>query len=315
MGGDFLYSVIALEEMTKTNHYGLDAFLHSDIVVPYIESYGTEEQKKRYLPACVSGDIVTAVAMTEPGTGSDLASISTTAEESGDVVILNGVKTFISNGVHGDLVIVAGRDTEEKNPHRALSLFLVEDGTAGFKKGPAMGKLGARSQDTAELFFTNCRIPMKNRLGGKGEGFTMLMEKLQQERLLVSILSLVMAEFALGWTTGEMKKKAAGKAMGQADSFAIVEMWTEVKMSRSFLDSLIVDHMNGQSTVMETSMAKYWNSEMANRVLTRCLDLIGRETLAEACPIVRTFRDARVTPIFAGTNEIMKGIVAKSMNL
>jgi len=318
LGKDFLYSVIVLEELTRTNHYGLDTFLHSDIVVPYIDSFGSEKQKKKYLPGCVSGDIITAVAMTEPDVGSDLASMTTAAVEEGEDVILNGTKTFISNGFNCDLVVVAAKDMAVENPYQAISLYLVEAGTPGFKKGEPLQKLGVHSQDTNELFFTNCRIPTKNRLGNKGSGFPKLMEKLQQERLLVAILAKTMAEFILEWTIDHLQKMNANncsKHIPQAIQFALIEMATEVKLGKTFLEKLIADHMEGKHIVTETSMAKYWNTEMANRIADRCLNLCGEFGMLEACPIARTFRDVRVTTIFAGTNEIMKGIVAKSLGL
>jgi acyl-CoA dehydrogenase len=318
MGGDFLYSVIAIEEMTRTNQYGLDAFLHSDIVVPYLESFGTKEQKKKYLPGCVSGEIITAVAMTEPDVGSDLAAMTTTAVEEGDEVVINGSKTFISNGVICDLAIVAAKDTSIGNPYEAISLYLVEAGNPGFKKGKPLSKLGVHSQDTTELFFSNCRIPKENRMGEKGTGFINLMEKLQQERLLVAILAKTMAEIILEWTLEYLRNKSSSgtsEKISQTTQFALAEMTTEVTLGRVFLDKLIADHMEGRSIVTETSMAKYWNTEMANRVANRCLDLIGDFAMLEACPVVRTFRDVRVTPIFAGTNEIMKIIIAKSIGL
>ncbi|MBW2428548.1 MAG: acyl-CoA dehydrogenase family protein [Deltaproteobacteria bacterium] len=318
LGGDFLFSVIALEEMTRTNHYGLDAFLHSDIVVPYIDSFGSDEQKYKYLPGCVCGDIITAVAMTEPDAGSDLSAMATTAIEEDDVVIINGVKTFISNGVNCNLVVIAAKDPTVENPYRAISLYLVEEGTPGFKKGAPLQKLGVHSQDTAELFFSNCRVPKENRLGEKGTGFMILMEKLQQERLLVAILANTMAAFALDWTIESLRTQSTSNGSGQLSQsvrFALVEMSTEIKLGRTFLEKLISDHMEGRDIVSETSMAKFWNTEMANRVVGGCLELCGEMAMSESCPVVRTFRDVRVTPIFAGTNEIMKSIVAKNMKL
>ncbi len=318
LGGDFLYSVIALEELTRTNHYGLDAFLHSDIVVPYIDSFGSDKQKHKYLPGCVCGDIITAVAMTEPDAGSDLSAIATTAIEEDDVVTINGVKTFISNGINCNLVVIAAKAPAVENPYRAISLYLVEEGTPGFKKGAPLKKLGVHSQDTAELFFSNCRVPKENRLGGKGTGFLKLIEKLQQERLLVAILANTMAAFALDWTIELMRAQSTSNGSGklcQTARFSLVEMSTEIKLGRTFLDKLIADHMEGRNIVTETSMAKFWNTEMANRVVGGCLDLCGEMAMLESCPVARTFRDVRVTPIFAGTNEIMKSIVAKSMKL
>ena len=279
---------------------------------------GNEDQKKKYLPGCVSGDIITAVAMTEPDVGSDLASMTTSAVEEGENVIINGTKTFISNGLNCDLVVVAAIDPDVENSYQAISLYLVEAGTPGFKKGDPLHKLGVHSQDTTELFFTNCRIPVDNRLGAKGTGFTYLMEKLQQERLLVAILAKTMADFILEWTRDHLQKNHAAsssKAIPQSLQFDLVEMATEVMLGKSFLEKLIIEHMEGKHIVAETSMAKYWNTEMANRIADRCLNLCGEFSMMETCPIVRTFRDVRVATIFAGTNEVMKGIVAKSLGL
>ena len=200
LGGDFLYSVIVIEELSRTSQNGLVAPLHSDIVVPYITSYAADDLKKKYLPGCVSGDIITAVAMTEPGAGSDLAGISTSAVEESDEVVLNGSKTFISNGIIADLVVVAARDPEVADPYQAISLYVVESDTPGFEKGRRLKKMGLWSQDTAELFFSKCRIPKTNRLGKKGDGFLMLMEKLQQERLVCCMGGVVAAERILEYT-------------------------------------------------------------------------------------------------------------------
>jgi acyl-CoA dehydrogenase len=317
-GGDFLHSVIIMEELTRTNQTGLMAQLHSEVVVPYIDSFGSEEQKKRYLPGCVSGDIVTAVAMTEPDAGSDLASMTTTAVETEDHVLINGAKTFISNGVHCDLVILAAKDPSVKNPHKAVSLYLIEAGTTGFTKGKPMEKMGMRSQDTAELFFTNCKIPIGNRLGEKGQGFVLLMQKLQQERLVCALWSSFFAENILAWTINFCKNtKISGNPMtqSQAVQFALVEMQTDLQMGNAFLNDLVMDHMAKKQVVQQTSMAKFKISEMANQIAGRCLDLVGETAADEACPIVRMWRDVRIQTIFAGTNEIMKQIIAKSMQL
>ncbi len=318
LGGDFRYGVIGIEEISRTNHGGLAAPLHSDIVVPYIASYGNASQKEKYLPGCASGDIVTAVAMTEPGAGSDLSSMVATAEEDGDQVVLNGAKTFISNGILCDLVIVAAKDPAEANPHQAISLYLVEDGTPGFKKGNQLDKMGLYSQDTAELFFSDCRIPRANRLGDKGMGFLMLMDKLQQERLVCAIMGVAGAEFMLDWTTTYCKEISSGGrplSRSQAVQFALVEMATDVNLGRTFVDKLVADHVEGRNVIVETSMAKYWCTELGSRVANRCLDIVGESGSTEACPLVRGLRDARVMSIFAGTNEIMKGIAAKFMGL
>jgi len=318
MGGDFLYSLIVAEEMTRTWQTGLATPLHSDIVVPYINSFGSEELKKKYLPGCVSGDIVTAVAMTEPGAGSDLAGMATIAVEEGEEVVIDGSKTFISNGLNADLVVVTARDPEVENPYEALSLYVVESATPGFTRGRHLEKMGMWSQDTSELFFTKCRIPKENRIGEKGMGFLMLMDKLQQERLMCGIMGVTGAERILEWIMEYCKQTSvSGKplAKSQAVQFALVEMTTDVKLGRTFVEKLIADHMEKKEIIAETSMAKYWTTEMLNRVANRALDLCGNFAMSEKCPIVRAWRDAKVMTIFAGTNEVMKNIAAKFMGL
>ncbi|MFC1505368.1 acyl-CoA dehydrogenase family protein [Thermodesulfobacteriota bacterium] len=317
-GGDFRYALIVAEEMSRTRQTGLFTTLHSDVVVPYIDAYASVEQKTKYLPGCVSGDIITAVAMTEPGAGSDLAGMQTTAEEQGDEVVINGSKTFISNGINADLVIVAAKDPDVKSSHQAISLYLVESQTPGFKRGRQLEKMGWHSQDTAELFFSNCRIHKGNRLGEKGAGFLMMMEKLQQERLCAVFGAIPMAERILEWTFDHLRQPVAnGKSLpkSQVVQFALVEMTTEVKLGRTFMEKLVADHIEGKNIVVETSMAKYWTTEMVNRVADRCLELLGNYGTLERCPVVRAKRDVRVLPIFAGTNEIMKSIAAKFMGL
>jgi len=317
-GADFLYSVILTEELSRTNFTGLAAPLHSDIVVPYITSFASEELKKKYLPGCVSGDIITAVGMTEPNTGSDLAAIKTTAAERGGDIVINGQKTFISNGINCDLLVLAARDPAIENPYQAIDLYLVEAGTPGFEKGRKIKKIGWRSQDTAELYFSDCRIPLSNRLGEKGSGFLMLMQKLQQERLMCCIIAVAAAERMLEMTIPYCKERVAfGKPISkfQNTQFKIVEMATEIKLGRTFLDKLIMDHMEGKNIVLDVSMAKYWTTEMAMRVADQCLQLHGGYGYCEEYPIARAWRDARVMAIFAGTNEIMKTIAAKFMGL
>jgi len=318
MGGDFLYSLIVAEEMIRTRQSGLATPLHSDIVVPYISAFGSEEIKQKYLPGCVSGDIVTAVAMTEPGAGSDLAGMQTAAVDEGEEVVIDGSKTFISNGLNADLVVVAARDPAVENPYEALSLYVIESGTPGFTTGRHLEKMGMWSQDTAELFFSKCRIPQKNRLGDKGMGFLMLMQKLQQERLVCAIMGVTGAEHILDWTMNYCKQThVSGKPISksQAVQFALVEMATDVKLGRTFVDKLVADHMGKKDIIAETSMAKYWTTEMLNRVANRSLDLCGDFAMLEKCPIVRAWRDAKIMTIFAGTNEIMKNIAAKFMGM
>ena len=317
-GGDFRYAMIIAEEMSRTRQLGLMANLHSDVVVPYIDAYASVKQKAKYLPGCISGDIITALALTEPGAGSDLAGMQTTAEEQGDEVVLNGSKTFISNGINADLVIVAAKDPAEESPYNAISLYAVETDTPGFTRGRHLEKMGLHSQDTAELFFSNCRIHKRNRLGEKGAGFLMMMNKLQQERLSVVLGAIPMAERILEWTFDYLRQPVANSkplSKSQAVQFALVEMTTEVKLGRTFMEKLVADHIEGKNVVVETSMAKYWTTEMVNRVADRCLGLLGDYGTLERCPVVRAKRDVRALTIFAGTNEIMKGIVAKFMGL
>jgi alkylation response protein AidB-like acyl-CoA dehydrogenase len=318
LGGDFLYSVIVTEEISHTYHTGLTAALHSDIVVPYITAFASDELKQKYLPGCVSGDIISAIAMTEPGAGSDLAGMSTTAEEQGDEVVINGSKTFISNGINLELLILAARDPSIENPYQAISLYLIESGTPGFERGRHLEKMGWWSQDTAELFFSKCRIPKTNRLGDKGTGFLMLMQKLQQERLVAALGAQVASERMLEWIIGYCKNtEVSGKPLSksQATQFTLVDMATDVKIGRAFLDKLIIDHMEKKDIIVETSMAKFWMTDMAHRIADRSLNLVGDFAILEKCPLVRSWRDIRVFSIFAGTNEVMKGIAAKFMGL
>ena len=318
LGADFLYSVILTEELGRTGNTGLAAPLHSDIVVPYISSFASEEVKKKYLPGCISGELITAVAMTEPNAGSDLAAIRTTAVEDGDHVVLNGQKTFISNCLNCGLVVVATKDPSTENPYQAIDLYLVEEKTPGFERGKKIKKVGWHSQDTAELFFSDCRIPKNNRLGQKGGGFMMLMEKLQQERLMCCIIAVAAAERMLEMTIQYCRDRTAfGRPLTkfQNTQFKIVEMATEIRLGRTFVDKLVVDHMEGANVVVNVSMGKYWTSEMAMRVADQCVQLHGGYGYCEEYPIARAWRDARVLSIFAGTSEIMKGIAAKFMGL
>ncbi|TKC95205.1 acyl-CoA dehydrogenase family protein [Polyangium fumosum] len=318
-GGDFLHSVIVIEEMARAYDSGFAMSLHSDVVVPYLATFGTEEQKQRWLPGCASGEIVTAIAMTEPGTGSDLAGIASTAVRDGDHYVLNGAKTFISNGILCDICIVAAKtDTSPESAHRGISLFVVEAGTPGFVKGKKLRKMGLPSQDTSELSFEDCRVPVKNRLGEEGGGFLMLMQKLQQERLVVAIGSQAGAERILEDTITYCKeRKAFGKPIAkfQNTQFKLAECATKVEVGRAFLDRLIAEHIAGKYLVKECSMAKLWQTEMLGEVVDECLQFFGGYGYMLEYPVTRAYMDARVQRIFAGTNEIMKVIIAKQMGL
>ena len=316
---DLLYSLISVEESAKTHFSGFLFFLHSDIIVPYIEAFGSEEQKHRWLPGCATGELITAIAMTEPGTGSDLAAIRTTAVRSGDHYVLNGQKTFISNGINCDLVIVVAKtDPGAKPAHAGISLLVVEDGTPGFEKGRNLDKIGFHSQDTAEMAFVDCRVPVKNLLGQEGKGFYYLMKKLQQERLMTAIGAQVMSEEALRLTIDFAKSREAfGRPIGrfQYISFELAKLATDVELGRTFLESLMLDHMEGREIVQKVSMAKYWIAEMLNRVVERGVQFHGGYGYMEEYPIARLFRDARVYTIFAGTSEIMLLIISRYLGL
>lgn len=316
-GGDFLHSVIVIEELAKIYESGFALSLHSDIVVPYIEEFGNPDQKKRWLPGTANGELVTAIAMTEPGTGSDLASIATTATKDGDEYVINGAKTFISNGILCDLCIVAAK-TGGEDPHRAISLFVVEAGRDGFVKGKKLKKMGMASQDTAELAFEDCRVPKENLLGMEGAGFLMLMRKLAQERLVVGVAAQAGAAAVLEDTLAYCKeRKAFGRPISkfQNTRFKLAECATEVEVGQAFLDKLLEAHTSGQHLVKECSMSKLWHTEMLGRVVDECLQFFGGYGYMLEYPVTRAYMDARVQRIYAGTNEIMKVIISKQMGL
>jgi len=316
---DFLYPVVIIEELTRCNAPGFMISLHSDICAPYIESYGTEEQKMRWLPGCASGDKILAVAMTEPGAGSDLQAIRTTAIRDGDQYVINGQKTFISNGQLNDICIVAAKTDPKADPaYTGLSLLVVEAGTPGYTKGRRHEKIGLHSQDTSELYFEDCRVPADNLLGSEGGGFVFLMQKLQQERLVCAIGAQSAAETVLDWTIEYVKEREAfGRPLSkfQNTRFKLVECASEIQVGRAFIDRLILEHMKGTEVIKETCMAKYWNCEMLNRVADTCLQLFGGYGYMTEYPISKAFVDARIQTIYAGTSEIMKEVVARQMGL
>jgi len=311
---DFLYDIIITEELCKADSIciGLGPSTHNSVIIPYINTFASEELKKKFLPGCVSGEIITAIAISEPNAGSDVAAIETTAVNDGDSVIIDGSKIFITNGINCDLVLLAARNPAVENPYKALSLYLVETGTSGFEKGRKLNKMGMHMQDTAELFFSKCRIPKNNMVGGEGKGFYMLMEKLQQERLIAAVWAISAAEYILDKTLSYYR---ANKEIQKSQSklFTIVEMATDVKIGRTFLDKLIRDHIEGKKIVVEISMSKYWITEMTRRVANSSLDLFKENAFLEKCPVVRYWQDSRGMAIFAGTNEIMKKIIAKEL--
>jgi acyl-CoA dehydrogenase len=318
-GGDFLHSVVVMEELAYAYESGFAMALHSDVIAPYLASFGNEEQKQRWLPGCASGELVTALAMTEPGTGSDLAAIATTARRDGDDYVINGAKTFISNGQLCDLVIVAAKtDPDPKNAHRGISLIVVEAGRPGFTKGKKLEKMGMASQDTSELSFEDCRVPASNLLGVEGSGFMQLMTKLQQERLCVAIGAQAASEQVLADTIAYTKERHAfGKPISkfQNTSFKLVECATKVEIGRAFLDKVIAEHVAGKNLVKECSMAKWWLTDTSQQIIDDCLQFFGGYGYMLEYPVTRAFMDSRVQRIYAGTNEIMKVIIAKQMGL
>lgn len=319
LGLDFAFAIILHEEIQRVGA-GLSGIgTHSNIIVPYISALGTEEQKHKYLPGCVNGDIITAIAMTEPGTGSDLANIKTTAVRDGDHYIINGQKTFITNGIHSDLIVVACKTDPKAEPaHRGISLILVERDTPGFSRGRRLDKVGMHSQDTAELIFEDAKVPVSNLIGEEGKGFYYLMNKLQQERLLCAINAQVAAEDMLQITTQYVKEREVfGRPISkfQNTQFKIAEMATEIQIGRTYLDDLITKHMNEEDIVTEVSMGKWWITDMAKRVAGECMQLHGGYGYMEEYKIAKRYRDIPVTSIFAGSNEIMKVIIAKNLGL
>ena len=307
---DFLYSVIIMEEL---NYFALPVVfwaVHSDIVYPYLEKYARENKKKEWLPKCITGEKVLAVAMTEPEVGSDLARLTTRAVRDGDHYIVNGSKTFISNGQLAELCVVAVRTSDTKRPHDGISLFVIESERKGYHRGNNLEKIGLHAQDTSEIFFNDCRVPEENMLGTEGEGFKYLMQSLQQERLVIAI-------GALDLTMDYIKKrKAFGQTIGQFQNtrFSMAEMATKVQLAQSFLDDLIPRHMAGEDLVKEVSMAKYWITEMQFEVADRCLQFFGGYGYMKEYPISRHFVDARVQRIYGGANEVMKELIARSLD-
>lgn len=319
VGVDWGFSVVINEELERVGTSLVGIGLHNDIVVPYITAYGTEEQKQRWLPKCLTGETITAIAMTEPGAGSDLANIKSTAVLEGNHYRLNGQKTFITNGIHSDLIIVACKtDLKAEQKNKGISLLVVERDTPGFSRGKKLNKVGLHSQDTAELFFEDCLVPKENLLGDEGSGFLYLMDKLQQERLVVAIAAQVAAEDMLQMTIEYVKtREAFGKPISkfQHIQFKLVEMATDIEMGRTFIDQLIAKHMAEENIVTQVSMAKWKLTEMAKQVASECLQLYGGYGYMEDYKIARRYRDSPVAAIYAGTNEIMKVIIAKNIGL
>jgi acyl-CoA dehydrogenase len=318
-GADRLYSVAQMEEIARAGVSGIGFGLHSEIVAPYILHYGTEEQKKKYLPLLATGEMVGAIAMSEPAAGSDLQGVKTTAIKSADGshYLLNGSKTFITNGWHADLVIVVAK-TDPAAGANGTSLFLVERGMEGFSKGKRLKKLGMKAQDTSELFFDNVKVPAENLLGGEGKGFICLMEQLPWERLQIAIGAVASSQAAIDWTVQYVKdRKVFGQPVGnyQNTRYTLAELQTEVQVARVFVDKCCELVCEDKLDTATASMAKYWCSDLQCKVMDECVQLHGGYGYMWEYPITRAYADARVQRIYGGTNEIMRDLISRHMGL
>lgn len=317
IGGDFLMTSIVMEEQSYSNCSGPGWALHSDIVMPYITHYGSKEQIEKFIPAMTAGKCIGAIAMTEPGAGSDLQGIRTNARRDGDDYILNGSKVFITNGYMSDLVIVVAiTDPKAKSAAHGISLFLVEEGMEGFKKGRKLKKMGLKAQDTAELFFEDVRLPKSALLGEEGKGFYYLMNELPQERLLIAIMCQAASEFMFEETRKYVReRKAFGKTLSkvQVIQHRLAELKTEISVTRAFVDQCMDIHNTRGLDSSTASMAKYWISELENRVAYECVQLHGGWGYMWEYPVTKTYVDARVQPIYGGSNEIMKELIARQI--
>jgi alkylation response protein AidB-like acyl-CoA dehydrogenase len=316
---DFRFNLIIGEETQRAGvgSFGLGITLHNDICLPYFLSYCNEEQRRRWLGGIASGELITAIAMTEPGIGSDLAGLSTRALRDGDHYVVDGAKTFITNGINADLVITAVK-TDPTERHRGISLIVVERGMDGFERGRNLEKLGQHAQDTAELSFSDVHVPVENLLGEEGEGFRYLVSNLPQERLSIAASGVAAAEAALAWTLDYVRERHAfGQPIGsfQSSRFTLAELRTETDVARTYVDRCAEALDAGELTAEDAAMAKWWCTELQGRVVDRCLQLFGGYGYVLEYPIARAFADARVTRIYGGANEIMKEIVGRSMGL
>jgi alkylation response protein AidB-like acyl-CoA dehydrogenase len=316
---DFRYNLVLNEEVQATGvgAAGLGLTLHNDICLPYFLRYCSDEQRARWLPGIASGGLITAIAMTEPGIGSDLASMTTSARRDGDHYVVNGSKTFITNGINADLVITAVKTGPEQR-HQGMSLLVLERGMEGFDRGRNLEKIGQHAQDTAELFFTDVHVPRDNLLGDEGRGFLQLVANLPQERLSIAAAGVAAARAALTWTLEYVKERHAfGQPIGsfQNSRFVLAEVATEVEIAQSFVDRCVVALDVGELTAEEAAMAKWWCTELQKRAVDRCLQLFGGYGYMLEYPIARAYADARITTIYGGTTEIMKEIIGRSLGL
>ena len=316
-GADKLYAVVQMEELSRGGYSGIGYGLHNEIVAPYLLHYGSDAQKQKYLPAMARGAMIGAIAMSEPAAGSDLQGVKTTALLKGDHYVLNGSKTFITNGWHADLVIVVAK-TDPAAGAKGTSLLLVERGMPGFETGKRLKKMGLKAQDTAELFFNDVKVPVANLLGPLNRGFVCLMEQLPWERMQIAIGAVAKSQAAIDWTLAYVKdRKVFGQAVAQYQNtrFKLAEMQTQVQIAQVFVDKCIALLLEDKLDTATASMAKYWVSDLENKVIDECVQLFGGYGYMWEYPIARAFVDARVQRIYGGTNEIMKEVIARAMGL
>lgn len=315
MGGDFLYSTILIEEMARAGATAPTFYLHSEIVAPYLVSYGTEEQKRRWLPKMATGEVITALGMSEPSGGSDLQGMKTVALRDGDEYVINGQKVFITAGFNADLLVLACK-TDPKQGAKGVSLILVETDRPGFERGRKLEKIGCKGQDTAELFFSDLRVPVSNLLGVEGRGFYQLMSELPQERLVQAIRAVASSEAALEWTLDyAVQRKMFGQTLAdfQNTQFKLAEMKADLAAQRVFLDRCIELHLGRKLDAVDAAMLKLTTTELQGKVMDQCLQLFGGWGYMWEVPIARAFVDARVGRIGGGSVEVMKQIIARSM--
>ncbi|WP_375001514.1 acyl-CoA dehydrogenase family protein [Aeromicrobium sp. CTD01-1L150] len=314
---DFRYNAILSEEITRVGASGIGFVIQTDLVSGYLLSYASDEQKARWFPKFCSGELITAIAMTEPGTGSDLQGIKTRAVLEGDEYVINGSKTFITNGINADLVLVVCQ-TDPDAGAMGFSLIAVERGTPGFERGRNLDKIGLKAQDTAELFFEDVRVPASNLIGEPGQGFIYLMEKLPQERLSISVVAAAACRAALDLTLEYVKeRKAFGKPIGsfQNSRFVLAELETEAQIAQVFVDESITQHNRGDLTVSDAAMGKWWTTELQKKTVDKCLQLHGGYGYMSEYPISKAYLDTRIQTIYGGTTEVMKEIVGRSLGL
>ncbi len=315
---DYRFNAVVAEEWARFNMATSSCFgIHADVCPPYIVDLGTEEQKQRWLPGIASGDLIIGIGMTEPSGGSDLAALKTTAVRDGDGWIINGSKTFITNGYQADLVIVAAR-TDASKGAKGITLFMVERGMEGFVNGRKLDKVGMDESDTAELFFDNVRVPDENRLGEEGKGFIGMMQRLPQERVGSGIANVAQAKAILEETIEYAKdRKAFGQSIGafQHNKFLLAELVTKIEVAEAYVDDCVLAHSKGELTAIDAAKAKWWSSQVQNDVLDACVQLYGGYGFMNEYRVARAWRDARVTKIWAGSNEIMKELIGRDLGL